>query len=68
MYNARLSRMAAIMAATRVPAEMLGLANEIGTVEVGKRADLVIVHDDPLRDLRALRTIEWCGAIWRSAR
>ena len=57
--QAGLSRMAAIMAATRVPAEMLGLANEIGTVEVGKRADLVVVHDDPLRDLRALRTIEW---------
>ena len=54
-----LSPMAAIMAATRVPAEMLGLADQIGTVEVGKRADLVIVHDDPLRDLGALRTIRW---------
>ena len=57
--QAGLSPMAAIMAATRVPAEMLGLADEIGTVEVGKRADLVIVRDDPLRDLRALRTVEW---------
>ena len=45
--------------ATRIPARMLGLADEIGTVEVGKRADLVIVRDDPLSDLRALRTIEW---------
>jgi len=47
------------MAATSVPATMLGLAAEIGTVEVGKRADLIIVHEDPLKDLRALRTIEW---------
>ena len=51
--------MAALVAATRAPAEMLGLAAEIGTVEVGKRADLVVVRDDPLRDLRALRTIRW---------
>ena len=36
-----------------------GLANEIGTVEVGKRADLVIVRKDPLRNLRALRAIRW---------
>jgi imidazolonepropionase-like amidohydrolase len=38
---------------------MLGLDQELGTVEVGKRADLVIVRDDPLADLRALRTIRW---------
>ena len=57
--DAGLPLMAAIMAATSVPATMLGLAAEIGTVEVGKRADLIIVHEDPLKDLRALRTIEW---------
>jgi imidazolonepropionase-like amidohydrolase len=32
--------MDAIQAATRVPAEMLGLGAEVGTVAVGKRADL----------------------------
>lgn len=48
-----------IAAATRVPARMLGLEHELGTVEVGKRADLVIVRKDPLRSLRALRTIRW---------
>jgi imidazolonepropionase-like amidohydrolase len=51
--------MAAIESATRVPAAMLGLDREIGTVAVGKRADLVIVRDDPLQDLRALRTVQW---------
>jgi signal transduction histidine kinase/imidazolonepropionase-like amidohydrolase len=49
----------AIAAATRVPARMLGLDAEIGTVAVGKRADLVIVRDDPLADLRALRTVRF---------
>jgi imidazolonepropionase-like amidohydrolase len=38
---------------------MLGLSAEIGTVEPGKRADLVIVRGDPLRDLRALRNVAW---------
>ena len=51
--------MEAIQAATSVPATMLGLSDDIGTVEVGKQADLLIVRDDPLGDLRALRTIQW---------
>jgi imidazolonepropionase-like amidohydrolase len=38
---------------------MLGLEREIGTVEVGRRADLVIVGHDPWRSLRALRKVRW---------
>lgn len=49
----------AITAATRTPARMLGLEAEIGTVEVGKRADLLIVDGDPLADPRALRKVRW---------
>lgn len=49
----------AIAAATRTPARMLGLEREIGTVEVGKRAELVIVDGDPLQDLRALRRVRF---------
>lgn len=56
---AGLPPMTVLQAATRLPAEMLGLDGEIGTVEVGKRADLVVVADDPLSDLRALRSIQW---------
>lgn len=54
-----LSSEEAIVAATRTPARMLGLADEIGTVEVGKRADLIVTRDDPLADLRALRRLRW---------
>ncbi len=57
--QAGLSPMQALEAATRVAAEMLGLADEIGTLEIGKRADLVIVDGDPLQDLRALRRVRW---------
>ncbi len=48
-----------ISSATRIPAEMIGKDHEIGTVEVGKRADLIIVRDDPLKNLNALKKISW---------
>src|SRR5262249_21726819 len=48
-----------IAAATRTPAAMLGLGDQIGTVEVGKHADLVVVRDDPLADLGNLRSVRF---------
>ena len=48
-----------LAAATRVPARMLGRDQDLGTIEVDKRADLVVVDGDPLTDLRALRKIRW---------
>jgi imidazolonepropionase-like amidohydrolase len=36
-----------LVATTRSSAELLGVADELGTIEVGKRADLVIVDGDP---------------------
>lgn len=44
--------------ATRNGAEALELLDEIGTVEVGKRADLVVLGADPTLDIRNTRTIE----------
>lgn len=37
----------ALMASTRTAAELMGLDNELGTLEPGKRADLVVVDGDP---------------------
>ena len=59
MTAAGLQPMAVLQAATRLPAEMMGLAGEIGTVEVGKRADLIVLANDPLADMKALRSIQW---------
>jgi imidazolonepropionase-like amidohydrolase len=44
-----------LVATTRTAAELMGLGRELGTVEPGKRADLVVVSGDPLdfRDLAA---------------
>lgn len=44
----------ALGAATRVAAECLGMEDEIGTLEPGKRADFVIVDGDPLADIGLL--------------
>jgi imidazolonepropionase-like amidohydrolase len=41
---------AAIRAATSGSAQALGLATEIGSVEVGKAADLLVIDGDPLAD------------------
>ena len=44
----------AIRAATLRSAELLGLEHEVGTVERGKRADLVIVPENPLENTKSL--------------
>jgi imidazolonepropionase-like amidohydrolase len=47
----------AIRFATGSGAELLGLASEIGTLEPGKRADILVVQGDPLQDIRALKNV-----------
>jgi imidazolonepropionase-like amidohydrolase len=47
----------AIKAATVNAADLLGLANEIGTLESGKRADLIAVAGDPLKDVTVLKKV-----------
>jgi len=37
----------ALVAATSSAAELMGLREELGTLEPGKRADVVVVHGDP---------------------
>lgn len=49
----------AIVAATRTSARMLGVDRELGTVEEGKRADLLVVRGDPTIDIRALQDVAW---------
>lgn len=50
-------RMAAIISATSLAAEALGLGEEIGTVQPGFQADLVAIDGDPLEDITALRDV-----------
>ena len=42
--------MGAIVAATRTNAELMGISSSLGTIESGKKADLIIVDGNPLDD------------------
>jgi imidazolonepropionase-like amidohydrolase len=48
----------AISAATRINARILGKANDFGTIEPGKLADIIVVKGDPLFDIQALAHVE----------
>jgi imidazolonepropionase-like amidohydrolase len=48
------SPMEAIEAGTRISARVMGLENELGTIEEGKLADLVLVAGNPLNDIDVL--------------
>lgn len=48
----------AIRCATTEPARFLGLEAEAGTVAQGKRADLILVNENPLENINALRSVE----------
>ncbi len=51
LVQAGLSPLEALQAATRNTAQGVGLGDELGTVEVGKLADLVLLEADPLADI-----------------
>jgi imidazolonepropionase-like amidohydrolase len=55
--TAGLSPMAALQAATRNPAVYLDKEKDLGTIEAGKLADLVLLDADPLADIRNTRRI-----------
>ncbi|HUR19177.1 MAG TPA: amidohydrolase family protein [Vicinamibacterales bacterium] len=66
----------AIQAATSVSARALNLGNTIGTIAIGKRADLVALDADPLANISAIRRTRFVvtngkmydpGALWRLA-
>ncbi len=48
MVDGGMTPMQAIVATTSSAAELMGLDDELGTLEPGKRADLVVVDGDPL--------------------
>jgi imidazolonepropionase-like amidohydrolase len=57
VVKAGLSPAQALLASTRRPAEMCGAADRLGTVETGKLADLMVVEQNPLENISALREV-----------
>jgi imidazolonepropionase-like amidohydrolase len=57
LVEAGLTPLEAIEAATIRPAEFFSLQDQMGTIEVGRRADLVLLDADPLENIANTRTI-----------
>ena len=66
LVAAGMSPMQALQAATSLAAECLALEAEIGTIEKGKWADLVVVDGDPLRDVRILQDPARIKQVWKA--
>ena len=57
MVEGGMPAMEAIQSATLVTAELLGIDDEVGTLEAGKQADVVATRGDPLKDISSLQRI-----------
>lgn len=57
--EAGMTPMEIIHAATRNAAELLGMQDRVGTLEVGKLADVIAVPGDPMKDIRALEHVKF---------
>ena len=58
LVRAGLTPLEALRSATVTPAAFMLLDDEMGTIDVGKRADLVLLNANPLSDIQNTRTIE----------
>jgi len=73
--KAGLTPLEAIQAATITPARVMKLENEVGTIEPGRRADLIILDADPLDNISNIRKVRFvmtqgrlfdCARLWQS--
>ena len=73
--QAGMTPMEAILSATSVPARVMGLEKETGTIAVGKSADVILVDGDPLANISDIRKVRYVvsrgklydpAPLWRS--
>lgn len=70
LVEAGLTPLEALRTATLNPARVLGLAESVGTIEVGKLADLVLLDANPLEDIHntlKIRAVVADGRLYRRA-
>jgi len=63
-----LSPLEALMAATGIASKVLGMENQIGTIEQGKMADLVLVRQNPLDDIDILNESDAIVRVMKSGK
>jgi len=75
--EAGLTPMEALQAATIVSARAMKMDGELGTIERGKRADLVVLNANPLDKISNIRSVRWtisdgrvydAKTLWQSVR
>jgi imidazolonepropionase-like amidohydrolase len=69
--KAGLTPLEAIQAATVTPARAMKVDNEVGPIEAGKRADLIVLDADPLENISNIRKIRYVvtqGRLFESAK
>lgn len=59
MVEAGMPAMEAIKAATITPAEIIGNQKDLGTIEVGKIADIIATDGNPLQDIKMMRKVSF---------
>lgn len=55
MVEHGMTEMEAIVSSTKTAAECLGYDEDLGTIEVGKKADFIVLDQNPLEDIKVLR-------------
>ncbi len=71
LVDAGMTPIQVISAATKTNAEILDQIEELGTIEVGKLADLIIIDGNPLRNIEVLDYVDVVvkdGGVWYSER
>ena len=69
--KAGMTPLQALQAGTAKAAEMLQMGSDLGSIGIGKLADIDALGADPLKDVHALRTVEFVmkgGVVYRDDR
>ena len=70
LVDSGMTELQAISAATKTGAEIFGMGDETGTIEPGKRADIIVVDGNPLFDINILGHVDLVmkdGVVWFSS-